>query len=63
MGSNYPFSIYMAHGGTNFGKGEMLFIKQGFWAGSNYNDVTKQFSPDITSYDYDAAINEMVLFC
>ena len=38
------FSIYMAHGGTNFG----------FWAGAN-GDYSKIVS---TSYDYDAPISE-----
>ncbi len=38
-------SIYMAHGGTNFG----------FMNGSNYYDELK---PDVTSYDYDALITE-----
>lgn len=37
------FSIYMAHGGTSFG----------FWAGAD-----RPFSPDTTSYDYDAPISE-----
>jgi beta-galactosidase len=49
MENNYPFSIYMAHGGTNFG----------FWAGANFDETTKRYAADITSYDYDAAINEM----
>ncbi len=30
MERNYPFSIYMAHGGTNFG----------FWAGANFDEAT-----------------------
>ncbi len=38
-------SIYMAHGGTNFG----------FTSGANYYDELK---PDVTSYDYDALITE-----
>jgi beta-galactosidase len=38
-------SIYMAHGGTNFG----------FTSGANYYDELK---PDVTSYDYDALISE-----
>ncbi len=37
------FSIYMAHGGTSFG----------LWAGAD-----RPFSPDTTSYDYDAPISE-----
>ena len=38
------FSLYMTHGGTSFGQ----------WAGAN----NTHFSPDCTSYDYDAPINE-----
>ncbi len=38
------FSLYMTHGGTNFGH----------WAGAN----SPGFAPDVTSYDYDAPINE-----
>ena len=41
---NASFSIYMAHGGTSFG----------FDAGAN----SPPFSPQITSYDYDAPISE-----
>jgi beta-galactosidase len=37
--------IYMFHGGTNFG----------FTSGANLSDV---FSPFVTSYDYDALLNE-----
>ncbi|MEO8613653.1 MAG: beta-galactosidase [Luteolibacter sp.] len=37
------FSIYMAHGGTSFG----------LWAGAD-----RPFSPDTSSYDYDAPISE-----
>lgn len=40
------FSLYMFHGGTNFG----------FWAGANFSD---KYQPDVTSYDYDAPLNEM----
>ena len=41
------FNLYVIHGGTNFG----------FTAGANaFTPV--QFQPDITSYDYDAPINE-----
>ena len=39
------FSLYMAHGGTNFG----------FWNGANHDEVLQ---PTITSYDYDAPIGE-----
>lgn len=41
------FNLYVIHGGTNFG----------FTAGANaFTPV--QFQPDVTSYDYDAPINE-----
>ena len=40
------FSFYVAHGGTNFG----------FTAGANSGG--KGYEPDITSYDYDAPIDE-----
>jgi beta-galactosidase len=39
------FSLYMFHGGTNFG----------FTAGANFGDV---YEPDVTSYDYDAPLDE-----
>ena len=39
------FSLYMFHGGTNFG----------FTAGANFSDV---YQPDVTSYDYDAPLDE-----
>ncbi len=43
------FSIYMAHGGTSFG----------LWSGSIGPKPQKAaFSPDTTSYDYDAPISE-----
>lgn len=38
------FSLYMTHGGTSFSH----------WAGAN----SPGFAPDVTSYDYDAPINE-----
>lgn len=41
------FNFYVVHGGTNFG----------FTAGANAFSAT-QYQPDITSYDYDAPINE-----
>jgi len=40
------FNLYVIHGGTNFG----------FTAGANSGG--KGYEPDITSYDYDAPINE-----
>lgn len=47
MKYDVSFSIYMVHGGTNFG----------FSSGANYNSE-HDIQPDITSYDYDAPINE-----
>ena len=41
---NISFSLYMTHGGTSFGH----------WTGAN----SPGFAPDVTSYDYDAPINE-----
>lgn len=41
------FNLYVIHGGTNFG----------FTAGANAFNPT-QYQPDVTSYDYDAPINE-----
>jgi beta-galactosidase len=41
------FNLYVVHGGTNFG----------FTAGANAFSAT-QYQPDLTSYDYDAPINE-----
>lgn len=40
-------NFYVIHGGTNFG----------FWAGANAFNPT-QYQPDLTTYDYDAPINE-----
>lgn len=40
------FNLYVVHGGTNFG----------FWAGANSGG--KGYEPDVTSYDYDAPIDE-----
>jgi beta-galactosidase len=40
------FSLYMFHGGTNFG----------FTAGANFSD---RYQPDVTSYDYDAPLDEI----
>ena len=44
LSKSISFSLYMAHGGTSFGH----------WAGAN----SPGFAPDVTSYDYDAPINE-----
>jgi beta-galactosidase len=45
--NNKSFNLYVIHGGTNFG----------FTAGANAFFPT-QYQPDVTSYDYDAPINE-----
>ena len=44
LAKGISFSLYMTHGGTSFGH----------WAGAN----SPGFAPDVTSYDYDAPINE-----
>ena len=44
LSKGISFSLYMTHGGTSFGH----------WAGAN----SPGFAPDVTSYDYDAPINE-----
>lgn len=46
MQNKVSFNIYMAHGGTSWG----------FMNGSNWSD--KGMQPDVSSYDYDAAIAE-----
>lgn len=48
MDNKKSFNFYVIHGGTNFG----------FWAGANTNGATSYLA-DLTSYDYDAPINEM----
>ncbi|MBV5348076.1 beta-galactosidase, partial [bacterium] len=48
MDNKKSFNFYVIHGGTNFG----------YWAGANAFKPT-QYQPDVTSYDYDAPINEM----
>jgi beta-galactosidase len=48
MDNKKSFNFYVIHGGTNFG----------YWAGANAFGPT-QYQPDVTSYDYDAPINEM----
>jgi len=47
INNNISFNYYMIHGGTNFG----------FTSGANY-DKEHDIQPDLTSYDYDAPINE-----
>lgn len=44
LSKDISFSLYMTHGGTNWGH----------WAGAN----SPGYSPDVTSYDYDAPISE-----
>ena len=44
LSKGISFALYMTHGGTSFGH----------WAGAN----SPGFAPDVTSYDYDAPINE-----
>ena len=44
LSKGISFSLYMTHGGTSFGH----------WAGA----YSPGFAPDVTSYDYDAPINE-----
>ena len=44
LSKGISFSLYMTHGGTSFVH----------WAGAN----SPGFAPDVTSYDYDAPINE-----
>lgn len=44
LSKGISFSLYMTHGGTSFGH----------WAGAN----SPGYAPDVTSYDYDAPINE-----
>ncbi len=46
MDNRKSFNFYVIHGGTNFG----------FTAGANSG--SKGYEPDLTSYDYDAPVNE-----
>ncbi len=46
MDNKRSFNLYVIHGGTNFG----------FTAGANSGG--KGYEPDLTSYDYDAPVNE-----
>lgn len=48
MDNKKSFSFYVIHGGTNFA----------YWAGANAFNPS-QYQPDVTSYDYDAPINEL----
>jgi beta-galactosidase len=47
LGQGYSVNLYMFHGGTSFG----------FMNGANYSD-DGQYLPLVTSYDYDAALDE-----
>ncbi len=49
MDNKKSFNFYVIHGGTNFG----------FTAGANSGG--KGYEPDVTSYDYDAPVNEQGL--
>jgi beta-galactosidase len=49
MDNKKSFNLYVVHGGTNFG----------FTAGANSG--SKGYEPDVTSYDYDAPVNEQGL--
>ena len=48
MDNKKSFNFYVIHGGTNFG----------YWAGANASGPNS-YQPDVTSYDYDAPINEI----
>ncbi|MCE1200224.1 MAG: beta-galactosidase, partial [Marinilabiliales bacterium] len=48
MDHKKSFNFYVLTGGTNFG----------FWAGAN-TAGPNTYQPDVTSYDYDAPVNEM----
>mmetsp|Transcript_19762 Transcript_19762/g.38148 ORF Transcript_19762/g.38148 Transcript_19762/m.38148 type:complete len:669 (-) Transcript_19762:190-2196(-) len=47
LATNGSVTLYMAHGGTNFG----------FWAGAN-GKTNATYMPVITSYDYDSPVGE-----
>ena len=48
LSHGYSVSIYMFHGGTDFG----------WMNGANSSDTKKDYEPDVTSYDYDSALDE-----
>ena len=48
LAQGYSVSIYMFHGGTDFG----------WMNGANSSDSKKDYQPDVTSYDYDSALDE-----
>ena len=47
LGQGYSVSIYMFHGGTSFG-----------WMNGANSDGKGSYEPDVTSYDYDAPLDE-----
>ena len=48
MAYNHSYSMYMVHGGSNFG----------LTAGANaFKNQSYDYLPHVTSYDYDAPIN------
>ena len=51
MDGGLSFNLYMVHGGTSFG----------FYAGANADDLSGDYQPDVTSYDYSAPITEQGL--
>lgn len=55
MKNKKSFSLYVFHGGTNFGftAGANAFVDKNLPSG-----ITHNFMPDITSYDYDAPLTE-----
>ena len=48
LDQGFSVSIYMFHGGTDFG----------WMNGANSSDSKKEYEPDVTSYDYDSALDE-----
>jgi beta-galactosidase len=48
LAQGYSVSLYMFHGGTDFG----------WMNGANSSDSKKEYEPDVTSYDYDSALDE-----
>ncbi len=48
LDNKISISFYMMHGGTSFG----------FDAGANFDKGTQTYQPDVSSYDYDAMLDE-----
>ncbi|KAF0314756.1 Beta-galactosidase-1-like protein 2 [Amphibalanus amphitrite] len=48
LSNNSSVNMYMFQGGTNFG----------FMAGANWIEVNPSYTPDVSSYDYDAVLTE-----